>query len=423
MTTLPVIEEQVLTGVFSRGGHVMDAESLPVASRLLGDNRLFKVYPADAGFNIMADIDQASEFALEPNIFFSPRFCVSAMPRLDERQTRLMVLQDVVSEEGASGKTRFLMPFTVEKPGFAVGPDVIRAWSNPYAPYGLPLVERRETAQIIDDVFETLQQPGINLPKVLVLPDVFTDSPLVSILRSVALANGLPLAMTKTFDRPWLDATQDADDYFDNIVSSHHRRNFGRQWRQLEKLGDLSFQIARSADEVRVAMEEFLLLENAGWKGKARTSLVADRYRAAFAREAVNLLAERDRVRVYALTLQGKVIASLITFVEAGRAWTWKTAFDEKLASASPGTLLMIRTSEALMDDPNITEADSCAMPDHPMMTRLWVGRRPMTTLVIGLNGDKDREVRQAAAQIDLYRSTRQTAKNVRDRLRNLIGK
>lgn len=417
MSAIPLIEEDVVAGPFlAMPGATPRSHGLP-ESRLTSGNRKFVVYPADAGFDILDDIDGVSEFALEPNIFFSPRFCVPAMPRLEEREVRLMLLQD----RDTRSATRFLMPFTVEKPGFRIGPDLIRGWSNPYGPYGAPLVERRETAQIVDDLLQTLGSPSVRLPKVLALADVFADSPVVSLFRSVALANGLPMAVTQPVERPWLDATGDPDTFFETAISGHHRRNYNRLWRRLAALGRLDFTIARSQADIRIATEEFLLLENAGWKGRQRTSLASDRYRAAFAREAISRLAERDRCRVHMLTLDGRVIASLIVFVEAGRAWTWKTAFDEDLSAFSPGTLLMMRATEALLEDPNIDQADSCAAPDHPVMTRLWPARRKMITLVIGLEPGRDRDVRQAASQIDLYQSTRKTARHVRDRLNSLL--
>ena len=155
--------------------------------------------------------------------------------------------------------------------------------------------------------------------------------------------------------------------------------------------------------------------------GRASTSLVSDRYRAAFAREAVNGLAGQDKCRIHSLTLDGRTIASLIVFVDAGRAWTWKTAFDEKLSSFSPGMLLMMRATEQFMDDPNILTADSCAKEGHPIMSRLWPERRELITLVIGLEPELDRDVRQAAAQIELYQNTRITARRVRERVNTLL--
>ncbi|MEO0919922.1 MAG: GNAT family N-acetyltransferase, partial [Pseudomonadota bacterium] len=426
---VPVLEENVLVPT----GGDLGLDVPPLAFD--GDARLspaqttkrkLVVFPSEAGFDVLPDVDQITDYALEPNIFFSPRFVIPGLSRLDDRDVRLLFLHDQADDslnEKRLGNVCMMMPFTVEKPGFQIGPDIVRAWSNPYGPYGLPLVERRGAEKIIDDLFATLGQPDVQLPKIVVFPNIFMDSPLASLIRATALSAGLPMATSKSKGRPWLDATVDADVYLRNAISSHHRRNLGRLWRKLEKLGSLEYDVARAPEQVRVQMEEFLLLENAGWKGRKRTSLAADRYRAAFAREAVNLLAERDRSRIFTLKLDGRVIASLIVFVEGGRAWTWKTTYDETLRELSPGLQLMTRVTETLLDDPNVTSADSCAVPDHPVMSRLWTQSRAVTTLVVGTQQAKDRDVRQVASQIDFYRSTKETAKSVADKVRSIFDR
>jgi hypothetical protein len=420
MSALPIIDEEIVETPLVMPGTPASGvkDNIPEVSRLSKGKRHFRVFPAKAGFDILPTIERACDYCIEPNVFFSPRFCVPAMPRLDERQVRLMVLQD---SDDQSSETRFLMPFTVEKPGFAIGPDLVRAWANPYGPLGTPIVERREAMQVIEDIFGTLSLPTVALPKIIAFPDVMVNSPVVSLLRSVALANGLPVASTRPVKRPVLNATVDADVFFKENMGSHHRRDFGRLWRKLEAQGDFAFEIARNPTDIRRGMEEFLLLENAGWKGKQRTSLASDRLRAAFAREAVNSLAEVDKCRIYMLKLDNRVIASLIVFVENGTAWTWKIAYDETMRAFSPGKLLMVRTTETLLDDPNVTFADSCASEDHPMMSHLWRDEAEMVTLVIGVDPDKDREVRQAASQMDLYSSTKKTAKNVGARLKHIL--
>jgi hypothetical protein len=66
---------------------------------------------------------------------------------------------------------------------------------------------------------------------------------------------------------------------------------------------------------------------------------------------------------------------------------------------------------------------DSCAMPDPPVMSRLWTERKPMGTLVIGLTPDADRLTRQAASQLHLYRETRNMARLLRNRMKSLLGR
>jgi hypothetical protein len=53
-------------------------------------------------------------------------------------------------------------------------------------------------------------------------------------------------------------------------------------------------------------------------------------------------------------------------------------------------------------------------------MSRFWEERDEMGTLVIGLTQNRDRDVRQVAAQLHLYRNTRNMARLLRDKIRAL---
>ncbi len=77
----------------------------------------------------------------------------------------------------------------------------------------------------------------------------------------------------------------------------------------------------------------------------------------------------------------------------------------------------MVELTEWHLDDANIVRTDSCAVPDHPIMSRFWQEREQMGTLVIGLKRNSDRDVRQAAAQLHLYRNTRNVARILRDKI------
>ena len=60
-------------------------------------------------------------------------------------------------------------------------------------------------------------------------------------------------------------------------------------------------------------------------------------------------------------------------------AWFWKIAYEEALARFSPGVMLATDVTEALLANPTVTRADSCAAPDHPMIDRLWRERLPLS--------------------------------------------
>ncbi|MBO6717587.1 MAG: GNAT family N-acetyltransferase [Rhizobiaceae bacterium] len=382
--------------------------------------RRLAIYPASAGFDLVDELEHLCIRSVEPNVFFNPRFLAPAMPRLEDKEIRLAVIRDGEEEKS---RLRLLVPMSIEKAPMPLGVPIMRTWSNPFGPLGTPLVDRDDPVGVIEDFFTLLGRKHLQLPRVFVMPETRLDGPFATILRSFASSRDLTLVTTNVAERPFLDSDQDADTYLREALRSHHLREFRRLRRRLAESGKLEYHVARSADEIRLGVEAFLTLEADGWKGRERTAMAIDRFRAAFAREAVHRLAERDLCRVHSLTLDGEVIACLIVFIENGVAYTWKTAYDEAYAAFSPGTLLMLDVTRTHLEDPNVEATDSCAVEDHPVMSRLWKERRPVGTLVIGLRPEADRAARQAASQLHLYSETRNFARVLRGKVKSLLGR
>ncbi|MGX9142738.1 GNAT family N-acetyltransferase [Mesorhizobium sp. 128a] len=425
MAAIPLIEETSggTAGAMVSGLAGLARDADPAHLEIPANNRpqrKLAVYPASAGFDLVEELDFLCTRTVEPNVFFNPRFLAPAMPRLEDREVRLAVIRD---GDEYRNRLRLLVPFSVERPAVPLGVPVMRTWSSPFGPIGTPLVDHDDPIGVVEDFFGMLSRPHLKLPKVFVLPDIRLDGPLASVLATVAETRGLTMVTTGKADRPVLESEADGEAYLKASLRAHHYREFRRLKRRLGDLGKLEHIVARGPDEIRYAIESFLTLEAAGWKGRERTAMAIDRYRAAFAREAVHRLAEHDMCRIHSLTLDGRTIACLVVFVEAGVAYTWKTAYDETLATYSPGTLLMIEVTRQHLDDPNIMMTDSCAVPDHPVMSRLWSERKPMGSLVIGLTPDADRLARQAASQLHLYRETRNMARILRNRMKSLLGR
>jgi CelD/BcsL family acetyltransferase involved in cellulose biosynthesis len=426
MAAVPLLEEMSggpssvmiaeLAGLAREGGDPVHMEVLESHR----PERRLAIYPASAGFDLVDELEYLCARTVEPNVFFNPRFLAPAMPRLEDREVRLAVIRD--GDEQKS-RLRLLVPFSVERPHVPFGVNVMRTWSSPFGPLGTPLLDRDDPAGVLEDFFEMLARPHLKLPKVLVLPEVRLDGPVASLIGAVAETRGLGIVTTGAVERPFLESRLDGDAYLKHSLKAHHFREFRRLKRRLADQGKLEHVVARSADDIRLAVEGFLTLEASGWKGRQRTAMAIDRLRAAFAREALHRLSEQDMCRVHSLLLDGKPIACLIVLIEAGIAYTWKTAYDESYATFSPGTLLMIEVTRQHLDDPNIIATDSCAVPDHPVMSRLWSERKPIGTIVVGLTREADRLARQAAQQLQLYRDTRNMARIVRNRVRSLFGR
>jgi len=423
MAAVPILEE--LSGSASGGmiggfANMADAPMPPslVEQVMSRRERRLSIYPATAGFELVEELDFLAARSIEPNIFFNPRFLAPAMPRLEDRDVRLAVIRD---GDEVRSRLRLLVPFTVEKPSVPFATPHLRTWANPFAPLGTPLVDRDDPAGVIEDFFEMLARPHLKLPKVFVMPEVRLDGPFASMVRSLADSRNLPVETANGAERAFIESDLDGDAYLRNSLRSHHLREFRRLKRKLEEKGTVEYTVARQPDEVRFAVEAFLALEASGWKGRARTAMAIDRFQAAFAREAVQRLAEKDMCRVHTLTLDGLPIAVIIVFIEHGVAYTWKTAYDEEYAAYSPGTLLMIEVTRSHLEDPNVTVTDSCAVPDNQIMNRLWSERRRLGTLVIGLTPDAARQTRQTAHELQRTEQVRSFARGLRDKAKRFL--
>ena len=427
MVAIPVFEEQTgggaaaammanLAGLDIDEPALAQFEGLALSSPL----RKLSVYPASAGFELAEELEFLSWRAVDPNIFFNPRFLAPAMPRLDDREIRFAVMRD---ETDGRSRLRMLMPFSVEKAGFGIGSDVIRCWSNPFAPLGTPLIDRDDPVGVVEDALDILGRKHLKLPEVLVIPDIPEFGPAAAAIRTAAIGRNLAVMATGHTQRPVLRTGEEPEAYLREAMSAHHVRGYRRLLRRLNEKGTVEFHEFRDPADVRRRTEEFLALEARGWKGREKTAMTIDRYRAAFAREALYKLAERDMCRLHTLDLNGRAIASLVVLREGSNAYAWKTAYDEEYHAYSPGTLLMLDATTKLLDDPNITKADSLAPHDHPVMSRMWKEREPMVTLVVGLTPGSDRAARQAASQMDLYKKSQGLARIVRDRLYSLAGR
>ncbi|MEH6721267.1 MAG: GNAT family N-acetyltransferase [Aurantimonas endophytica] len=384
-----------------------------------GAARRFSVYAPMAAFDLIAELRHLSRRAIEGNVFFDPRFLVPAMPRLDERRVRLMVIRD---EDEARSRLRLLMPFSVERAGLIGGPETIRAWTHPFGPLGTLPLDGDDPAGTLTSLLETLTRRELKLPRILVLPDLRIDGPMARTLVAVADRLGLPVEEINAFTRASLTKAGPASFFRQKPISDRRRRELARQRRLLERQGTVRFEVARDPEGVRLAFEDFLALEASGWKGRERSALTMDRYRSAFARESVNALAEDGRARVFTLRLDGQAIASLVAFIDRGEAYAWKSAYDEAYSQASPGQQLVAEATRSLVADPAVKRADSCAMPDHFVMNRFWKDRIAIATLVVGLDKDSGKSVAKVAKGLVAARKSRNVLRLMRERLGSLLA-
>ena len=255
----------------------------------------------------------------------------------------------------------------------------------------------------------------------LVLTAIPTDGAFYAMLRAQSAASGRDLALLDVRKRAVLRPSRDLGTVT-SILSSKRRKELRRQRRRLAETGALSYRSATTPSEIRAAAERFLMLESRGWKGRRGTALLAQVALATFTRTMTRLMAQERHCRIDSLEIDGVPIAMGIIIVADTHAHFWKTAYDERFAARSPGVQFVLELTALQEADRSVRLTDSCAIPDHPMIDRIWDERLDIADVFIGLR-PQDRGRAGAAAALrweTTRRRLRATAKDGLGALRRL---
>ncbi len=341
--------------------------------------------------------------ALQPNVFYEPEYLLAA---------RSLSLAKGAGVLLVSSGGRLIGALAGRIEGLAHGRPVTTfvAWELPYAPFSVPLVDREVADEAVD-----------------------------AFLNELPRLSGRPrVALFRLMDRGGLFARVLADRLYSRMQRPHvldpHRRaallpseadplkgisqkrlkELHRQRARLSESGALVRETV-TGEGIEAAIETYLSLEAAGWKG--RIGAAANVSGAGhFIAEAVTGLARQGKARVDFLKLDGMPVAATILLFSGDRAWFWKTAYDENYARFSPGVLLALELTETLGGDRSIALVDSCAVADHPMIDHLWRGRIEVADWIVPLADTHGATLALAAEKF--HRAALRPLKSLRDKLR-----
>jgi CelD/BcsL family acetyltransferase involved in cellulose biosynthesis len=279
-----------------------------------------------------------------------------------------------------------------------------------------PVIDRDVLDETLSAMLEYIAGDP-TLPKILALDGMRADSATMQALARVLEARGSPPSVLRRSARPMLASKLDAKRYMEQALSASSRKKLRQHRRRLAEKGALESKTITQPNAVALAVEDFLKLEAAGWKGRERSALLCRLPDATFAREMMSALAPRGEAWIHALTLDGRPVSMQIVLRAGAAAFTWKTAYDEALRDFSPGMLLLEDYTAAFLADPNISYVDSCVYDDSSFMA-VWSEREPMAELWIDARrGSSAAFVHLSRAQKS-YLWLRTQAKAARARLR-----
>lgn len=313
--------------------------------------------------------------AAEPNPFFDPALLLPAVRHLpDGPRVRLLVARRgehwlaALPVVPACGWRRYPLACTV-------------AWSHPYCFLGTPLLAADDLERAANALLGVPRR--VTPHPLLVLETVRQDGPVADALRGAT--DGGTLFELHHESRAAL-LRRPENDYIDSNRSGKRRREAKRLSTRLDQaLGGPAQLRDRGASPA--AVERFLTLEAAGWKGRAATALGSDPAHAAFFRAVCDAPTATVQSHILELGLPDRPAAMLFTLVAGNTAFAVKLAHDEGLAAGAPGVRLMAESADWFHEQPGVKRFDSCASPENPMINALWPDRRTTASLAIAAPG------------------------------------
>jgi hypothetical protein len=307
-----------------------------------------------------------------------------------------------------------LFPARIERRRYGIPLPALCGWTHPYAPLGTPLIDREQPDAVIGAWLDHVARDP-QLPNIVLLPHLPLDQKVSCALDAALKKRGGQAVSFARHARAQLSPGDDRDNYLDRALGHKKRKELRRQRRRLSEHGVLDASVATNPDDVVTALNDFLVLEASGWKGRAGTATAEHADIRAFMEGAMKGLAAEGKVSVHRLTLDAHPIAAIVTLFSGATAWTWKTAYNEAFAASSPGVQLMLDATEALLARADIAQADSCATAHHPMIDHLWRERLALADRLIRVGPEHKATFALACALEAARRTAISAAKSLRD--------
>jgi len=327
----------------------------------------------------LAAWDRLAAEAGEPNPFLESWYLLPSLRALDPEGAIAILCFE------AQGRLAGLLPLYRQRRYYRYPLPNLAGWVHANCFLGAPLVARgQETAFWRALLAWSDAKPGFGL--FFHLHQLPLSGPLFVALQAVLKHDGRKAAIVRREERALLASGLTPEAYLEAAMSGKKRKELRRQFARLAELGETRFERLHDDTGLHGWIDEFLALEAAGWKGRAGSALACYPETALLFRESLTGAARRGKLERLTLSLEGRPIAMLATFLAPPGAFSYKTAFDESFARFSPGVLLQ-RENLAILERDGIAWSDSCAAADHPMIDHIWRERRPVGSLSFAIGG------------------------------------
>lgn len=321
--------------------------------------------------------------ALTANVFLDPAIVAAAAACGGTTIDVLLVWS--ASGQARAGRLIGAWAFA-RRPALSLLPlPILKTPVHDHAFLGGPVLDRDASAEALSSMLDAVVSAPA-LPKILSVGNLDADGITAAIFDRVLTKRRSRWIRFETRHRPVLLKTEDGGGA--TPISTSRAKALRQKRRRLALQGVITCTQHRGGPELDAVIETFFALEASGWKARRSArgqAILCTPSVASFFKLALLDLAARRRAWITALRVDGRAVAMQVTVRSGNTAFTWKTAYDERLRACAPGLLLHQEVTGQLIADASLDQADSCNQHDTGYMAEFWSGRRAVSDLIVDL--------------------------------------
>lgn len=347
------------------------------------DAVIWKTARLDAPFAraIEAQWSDLAQHAIEKNIFLYPWFIIPSLPLLAKHTPQIVTIY--------AGDLLIGLLMVRSDFGYAKLPLYFARTALHHEQYlATPLVRQGYAAQFASGLCAWLDDRP-SRDSFLMLSWVTGNSEIQDAILATCADQQRQCAEFNRFERAAIGPVQPniALAKAESLLSSNRRKSLMRSRKSLSALGALSIEKLSRQEQVADWLDDFLTMENSGWKRENRSSILSSADETALYRQMVASAFDQGHLHFFRLCLAGKAIAYTLDIIALPHAYCLKSAFDQAYKKYAPGVLMEFETLQYYYQHGDFDLVDSCTAPDNAMLNSLWPDRKPIVDLAIARKG------------------------------------
>lgn len=372
----------------------------------------------DSGYSF-ACLDREAIFALgdawerlslnviEENPYYSPLFLRAMLEHIEgECEIKALVVYN-------QGVLVGFLPFVVDKWHWLGAALVNKAFKHPFITLTIPLVDRQYPDRVVEALVIAMVEHGAS-GGFWLFDNFNLKGPVGLLFSDVFNAGDLSSKIFDEFDRTVLDHGPTFEQHMATCVSNKRRRDLKRNRKRLSKRGEVVMRSFTQGEELTGAVDDFLKMEAAGWKGKKGTALACHEATEVFSRNVFGTGDEKSITRADVLYLDARPIALSLAIHTGNTAFTMKCTYDEDYRTYSPGLLLEQDIIEDFLKTGWVERLDSATTVSGHVVQGLWNNSISVGDLLLCADETRSVEAFQHYANLEkLRRLFRQKLKTI----------